>query len=79
MTQDEKQSLIDIQGTPGWRVFTSYCQTIVDDLKDVRNINSDATDFGGQALGKKYATEALVKILDLFNIKTSEKKDNTYE
>jgi hypothetical protein len=80
ITQEEKNQLKALASYPEYPVFLKVIKAVMDDLKDVTRI-SESDDIAAQALGKKYAHEALEKVLGDLGLYMAEKttKSNTYE
>ncbi len=80
MTSDEKQSVIDLQGSPGFRVIQHIMEQKIKQLDSVSEIDLKAqVPLAIQALAHKKAVELLRTFLTDINFVPTIKKDNTYE
>lgn len=80
MTQDEKQALIDLQGTPGMRVLEALIREKLKELDSVSEIDlKSQVGIGIQALAQKKAVKILKDFLTDLSFIPIIKKDNTYE
>lgn len=79
MTNEERQSLKDIEGTGGYRIIEYLAKQQVDKLNDVSEIPEE--NAAAVALGKKYASNALKEFLTDLGIYAETKKsiNKTYE
>lgn len=80
MTNDEKQSLMEIQGTPGFRVLEYIIKVKLADLKDVTNIKAGSpSDIAIETLAAQRSATFLQEFLYDLGFSQTIKKDNTYE
>lgn len=80
MTQDEKNSLVELQGTKGWQVLNYLVKIKVDELKSVESLDERSTEKAGiQALAQKKAVKLLKEFLNDLGFNQTIKQENTYE
>lgn len=80
MTQDEKNALIEIQGTKGWHVLEFLVKIKVAELESVMNLDERSIEKAGvQALAQKKAVKLLKDFLSDMSFTQSVKETNTYE
>lgn len=82
MTNDERKSIEDIQGTGGFRVIQSLVQKKINELDTVKDLDITANiSIEHQAWAKKVSVEWLEKFLEEINLLPKEAKETrrTYE
>ena len=81
MTEEEKKSLMEIQGTPGFRVLEYIIKNKIEDLKDVTNIDvKTPLAINVQTLANQKSVKFLQEFLyDLGFVSTVKESKRTYE
>lgn len=80
MTPEELQLLKELVNLPHYAVFKKAVFIFLEELKDVNNID-ETKDIAQQALGRKYATQSLLRFLSSMGIldQPVKEKNQTYE
>lgn len=80
LSNEQREQLLTLTRYPEYKVLQLILNVQVDELKDVTTIDLKG-DVAAEALGRKFACEAISNFLSSIGLLTQEKtiKDNTYE